>query len=79
MAHAARAGKPRIEHLEVDGRLFTVTIETDGERYAGFCEEIPGCGSQGRSLEELRFELADAIHECLLTLAPGHDAAETPR
>ncbi len=79
MAHAAKAEGPRTEQLEVDGRVYTITIETDGERYAGFCEEIPGCGSQGRSLEELRFEVADAIRECLLALEQLRDAAKTPR
>jgi predicted RNase H-like HicB family nuclease len=79
MAHAAKADNPTTtEQLEVDGRLYTITIEPDGAGYlVGLCKEIPGCGSEGRTLDELRSELTSAIHECLLTMEPGQDAAET--
>ena len=40
---------------------FTAVIEQDGEWYIGYCPEISGANGQGRTLEECRASLADAI------------------
>ena len=40
---------------------FTAIIEQDGEWYIGYCPEIPGANGQGRSVEECRRNLAEAI------------------
>ena len=40
---------------------FTAVIERDGEWYVAYCPEIPGANGQGRTKEEARKSLADAI------------------
>jgi predicted RNase H-like HicB family nuclease len=40
---------------------FTAVIEQDGEWYIGYCPEIPGANGQGRTVDECRASLADAI------------------
>lgn len=40
---------------------FTSVIEHDGQWYVGYCPEIPGANGQGRTLDECRTSLAEAI------------------
>lgn len=40
---------------------FTAVIERGDEWYIGYCLEIPGANGQGRTLEECRASLTDAI------------------
>jgi predicted RNase H-like HicB family nuclease len=40
---------------------FTAVIERDGDWYIAYCPEIPGANGQGRTVEECRTSLADAI------------------
>jgi len=40
---------------------FTAIVEPDGEWYIAYCPEIPGANGQGRTVEECRASLADAI------------------
>jgi predicted RNase H-like HicB family nuclease len=40
---------------------FTAIIERDGDWFIGYCPEIPGANGQGRSVEECRSNLAEAI------------------
>ena len=40
---------------------FTAVIEKDGDWYIAYCPEIPGANGQGRSKEEARESLAEAI------------------
>ena len=40
---------------------FTAVFEQDGEWYIAYCPEIPGANGQGRTIEECRQNLADAI------------------
>jgi len=40
---------------------FTAVIERDGEWYLAYCPEIPGANGQGRTKDEARANLADAI------------------
>ncbi len=40
---------------------FTAVIERDGEWFSAYCPEIPGANGQGRSKDEARESLAEAI------------------
>ncbi len=40
---------------------FTAIIEKDGHWYIAYCPEIPGANGQGKTEEECRTSLADAI------------------
>ncbi len=40
---------------------FTAILERDGDWHIGYCPEIPGANGQGRTKEECRKSLADAI------------------
>lgn len=40
---------------------FTAVIENDGEWYIAYCPEVPGANGQGKTIEECRNSLAEAI------------------
>jgi predicted RNase H-like HicB family nuclease len=40
---------------------FTAIIEQNGGWYIAYCPEIPGANGQGRTLEECRKSLAEAV------------------
>ncbi len=40
---------------------FTAVFERDGEWHIAYCPEIPGANGQGRTKEEARRSLAEAI------------------
>ena len=40
---------------------FTAIIERDDERFVAFSPEIPGANGQGRTVEEARESLANAV------------------
>lgn len=40
---------------------FTAVFERDGQWYIAYCPEIPGANGQGRTKEEARKSLVDAI------------------
>jgi predicted RNase H-like HicB family nuclease len=40
---------------------FTAIIEQDGEWYIAYCPEIPGANGQGKTKDEARENLAEAI------------------
>ena len=40
---------------------FTAIIERDGEWYIAYCPEIPGANGQGKTKDEARGSLAEAI------------------
>jgi predicted RNase H-like HicB family nuclease len=40
---------------------FTAIIERDGDWFIAYCPEIPGANGQGRTVEECRSNLAEAI------------------
>jgi predicted RNase H-like HicB family nuclease len=42
-------------------RQFTAIIEQDGDWFVGYCPEIPGANGQGRTQEECKASLADAV------------------
>lgn len=51
--------QPRLE--DVMRNEFTAIIEKDGDWYIGYSPEIPGANGQGRTVEECRASLAEAI------------------
>jgi predicted RNase H-like HicB family nuclease len=40
---------------------FTAVFEQDGEWWIGYLEEMPGANTQGRTLDEARENLKDAV------------------
>jgi predicted RNase H-like HicB family nuclease len=50
----------------------TAIIERDGEWFVGYCPEITGADGQGRTVEECRASLAEAI--ALMLEDRGEDA-----
>ena len=40
---------------------FTAVIERDGDWYIAYCPEMSGANGQGKTIEEVRKSLADAI------------------
>ena len=40
---------------------FTAIIERDGDWFIAYCPEIPGANGQGKTIEECKANLADAI------------------
>ncbi|HEY7546922.1 MAG TPA: type II toxin-antitoxin system HicB family antitoxin [Blastocatellia bacterium] len=40
---------------------FTAIIEQDEEWYIAYCPEVPGANGQGRTIEECKENLAEAI------------------
>jgi predicted RNase H-like HicB family nuclease len=40
---------------------FTAVIERDGEWHIAYCPEVPGANGQGRTVDECRANLAEAI------------------
>jgi predicted RNase H-like HicB family nuclease len=40
---------------------FTAVIERDGEWFVAYCPEVPGANGQGRTKDEARTSLAEAI------------------
>jgi predicted RNase H-like HicB family nuclease len=44
---------------------FTAVFEQDGEWWIGYLEELPGANTQGRTLEEARENLKDAVRSLI--------------
>ena len=40
---------------------FTAIIERDGDWYIAYCPEVPGANGQGKTIQECRENLAEAI------------------
>lgn len=40
---------------------FTALIEQDGDWFVAYCPEIPGANGQGKTVEEAKKSLSDAI------------------
>lgn len=40
---------------------FTAVFEKDGDWYIGYCPEMPGANGQGKTVDECRESLIDAI------------------
>ena len=50
---------------------FTAIFERDGDWYVAFCPEVPGANGQGRSKQEARESLAEAIKLIFLDRREG--------
>jgi predicted RNase H-like HicB family nuclease len=48
----------------------SVIIEKDSEGYYAYCPDLPGCQSQGDSMEEAVSNIKEAISLYLETLSP---------
>ncbi len=57
----------------------TVIIEKDHNGYFGYCPELPGCHTQGDTLDELMENLKEAIELYLETMPPEERAALSKR
>ena len=57
-------------------REFTAIYQQDGEWYVGWAEELPGAVGQGRTLDEARDDLRNAI---VLLLEVNREIAEKGR
>jgi predicted RNase H-like HicB family nuclease len=53
--------------------IFTAVFEKIGEWYIGYVEELPGANTQGRTLEEARENLREAVE---LILKSNRELAE---
>jgi len=40
---------------------FTAVVEREGEWFIGYCPEVPGANGQGKTADECRANLAEAI------------------
>lgn len=40
---------------------FTAVIERDGDWFIAYCPEVPGANGQGKTLEDCRKSLAEAV------------------
>ncbi|MBF0519824.1 MAG: type II toxin-antitoxin system HicB family antitoxin [Nitrospirae bacterium] len=40
---------------------FSAIIEKDGKWYIGYCPEVPGANGQGKTIEQCKQNLAEAI------------------
>ena len=49
---------------------FSVIIERDMAGYYAYCPDLPGCQSQGESMEEVVTNIKEAISLYLETLSP---------
>ncbi len=47
--------------------------------YVGYCVEIPGCASQGRTIRETQENLVEALQATLEVLARGQARRRSPR
>lgn len=50
-------------------------IEKDEDGYYAYCPELPGCQSQGDSLEEVRENIKEAVEVYLETLSVSEKQA----
>ena len=55
-----RLGPKRVYTFSMQNE-FTAVIEQDGDWFVGFCPEIPEANGQGKSVEECRENLSQAI------------------
>jgi predicted RNase H-like HicB family nuclease len=60
--NAGRAASGRLDtEATVVRNEFTAILEKDGDWYIAYCLEIPGANGQGRTQEEAKKSLAEAI------------------
>ena len=52
-----------------------IIIEKDDDGYYAYCPELPGCQSQGDSLEEVRENIKEAVELYIETLSESEKQA----
>jgi predicted RNase H-like HicB family nuclease len=57
---------------------FLVVYEWSGRNFGGFAPDVPGCGSTGRTLEEIRKNLREGIQLHLQSLAEENEPLPHP-
>jgi predicted RNase H-like HicB family nuclease len=60
LKHSA-ASNEQFQEISAMRNEFTAIIERDGEWYIAYCPEIPGANGQGKTKDEARESLAEAI------------------
>jgi predicted RNase H-like HicB family nuclease len=53
----------------------SIIIEKDEDGYYAYCPELPGCQTQGDSLEEVRKNIQEAVELYLETLSESEKQA----
>jgi predicted RNase H-like HicB family nuclease len=56
-------------------RKLNILIEKDEDGYYAYCPELPGCQTQGDSLEEVRENMKEAVEVYLETLSEEEKTA----
>lgn len=55
-------------------RTYLVVYEKGKRNYSGFAPDVPGCGSTGKSIEEMRINLREALELYMKTSLSFGDA-----
>lgn len=58
---------------------FSVIIEEDGDGFFAFCPELQGCYTQGKTYEEARNNIKDAIKLHLAEIEKNKEKLERPK
>lgn len=53
---------------------YRTIIQKDGKYYHGFVPSLPGCHTQGKTIEETKYNLREAITGFLASLKKHHEA-----
>ena len=59
-------------------RLLVLTPDPEDGGYVAECPTIPGCISEGNTVEEALANIKDAIEGCLESMAANHQAMPEP-
>lgn len=51
----------------------SIIIENDEDGYYAYCPELPGCQTQGNSLEEIKANIKEAVELYLETLSESQE------
>ena len=51
----------------------SIIIENDEDGYYAYCPELPGCQTQGNSLEEIKANIKEAVELYLETLSESEE------
>lgn len=57
---------------------FLVVYEWSGKNFGGFAPDVPGCGSTGQTLEEIRTNLREGLEIHLQSIAEDNDQLPHP-
>lgn len=63
--------------METKVLTYRTIIEKDGKYYHGFVPSLPGCHTQGKTIDETRKNLKEAIEGMLLVMKKYHQSIPT--